>query len=176
VVFDDEVLEVAEHVNDGSCGDGALEAGEGGLGAEIRIADGVSLTGLLENGIGGEPLRVVAVPVSGGQREDPLAEEIKPGVDDLPGLPVVGKMASEPLSEAESAVEGGEEREAPVRALEGLVEGNVGRTAEEVFEENSLSGRILHRACLSRWSIGFGTNRLPTIAATPFSIQGVIHE
>jgi len=176
VVLDNEVLEVPEHPDDVSCGDGALEAGERGLGAEIGISDGVSPAGLLEDGITGGPLGVVAVPVSGGQREDPLAEEIQPGMDDLSGLPIVGNVARQALRQPNAPVECGEQGKAAVGALEGLIEGNVCRTAEEVFEENSLSVRIHHWACLSHRSIGLSTNRLTTIVATPFSIQGVIRE
>ena len=65
-------------------------------------------------------------------------------MDHLPGLPVIGNVAGQALRQAQAAVQRGEKDQPPVGALTGLVERSVGRPAEEVFEEDGLSGRILH--------------------------------
>jgi hypothetical protein len=91
----------------------------------------------------------------------------------LSGLPIVRNVARQALREAQTAVESGKERQPAVGALTGLIERSVGGTAEEVFEENGLSGRIQHLGVPFRRLIGLGTNKIATIAATPFSIQGV---
>lgn len=134
VTLDDHVLGVAGHIDDRQGRHCAFEAGESGLRSDIGIINGVAIAGLLQDGIRSDLLSVVAVRVALRESEHPLPEEIEPEMDHLPGLPVVGNVARQALRQAESAVEGGEQRKAAAGALARLIEARVGGTAEEVFE------------------------------------------
>lgn len=120
--FDHQILDTLAHDHQGPGVHGVLETGVGGLGSQIRVRVGISAAALLEDRVGGDPFRIVAVGLAGGQGEDPLPKKIKPGVHDLARLTLIGQMPAKPLSQAKPAVQRGERRESSVPTLRGLVE------------------------------------------------------
>ena len=140
--LDDPHRQLAPQLVEGGGADAILEPRDRRLRGQHLARDRVPPEQQLVNRVIGEVLGVVAIGMTAGNAENPLAEQLRQRVPDLPGLPPVHQTPGETRHQPIHALRRLEQDGAAIGSRVLAVERCDERLVEEIQKEDSLWYRI----------------------------------
>ena len=160
MTLDDARCQLAAHPVEHGAARAVLESRDRGLRRQGRAGHRVPPEQQLVDGVVGQVVGIVAIGMTARDAEDPLADQVRERVPNLPRCAFVGQTPGERLDQAVHTLSRLEQDSAAVRTRVLLVERGDEGLVEQIREQNSLWYRVRRHAGVSVVAKCLWTQRL----------------